>query len=283
MKTHSDKPRAEVVMVTPEMARDWLMKNIKNRPKNMRRINKMADKLKEGQGALTNDAVAFDVEDRLWNGQHRLEAICLSGVPCECIVLRGSSTDAFMHADSGMKRTAGQALATLGYKQYNLLGSISLQAYRWVEGTFLDKAEYTSPADLVEFVKDNPILEDITRHAAALSGKNRIPWRGTSIGAAIFIAHMSEHMDNFVSFLDQVAKGAHLSPGSPHLALRNRMMTPFTDIGRNALIEQAALLIKAYQYHSAGKRRTVLLWRDGEEFPLLTSSKKDRKRDRRDT
>lgn len=98
--------------VTPEKARDWLDRlNTRNyRPMNWGHVARVAAQMRAGTWSDTHEAVAFDDEGLLGDGQHRLEAISRSGVTVEIFVGRGVERKAFANINKGLARTAGDRL-----------------------------------------------------------------------------------------------------------------------------------------------------------------------------
>jgi len=125
-------PGADVMEVGPELAEKWLGRNLahkdnrrskSNRPIREGRVDRYAGMMESGQWILTPDAVAFDTEGRLTNGQHRLHSIVDSGQPVRLLVAWNVPTDSFKYTDAGIKRTAGDVLAIEGFPDPIHLGA----------------------------------------------------------------------------------------------------------------------------------------------------------------
>lgn len=59
---------------------------------------------------MTHQGIAFDITGRLIDGQHRLHAIILAGVPIQISVTRGCSASSFSILDRGSSRSASDIL-----------------------------------------------------------------------------------------------------------------------------------------------------------------------------
>lgn len=59
---------------------------------------------------LTHQGLAFDTQDRLLDGQHRLSAVVASGVSMQTLVVTGVEQEAFHAMDVGARRTVAEAL-----------------------------------------------------------------------------------------------------------------------------------------------------------------------------
>src|SRR5690349_4386463 len=96
--------------VTPEVAERWLRKNSRNRPMSNVEVGQHVRDMRAGNWLQTGQTVGFDWNDNLTNGQHRLQAIVLSGVPQVLLVVRGLDPRAQDVTDIGKKRSIADAL-----------------------------------------------------------------------------------------------------------------------------------------------------------------------------
>jgi hypothetical protein len=71
----------ETILVTPVMARAWLKRNVVNRKLSQAYVDKVAWDIQRGNFDFNHESVAFNVQDELVDGQHRLTAIAKAGVP----------------------------------------------------------------------------------------------------------------------------------------------------------------------------------------------------------
>ena len=101
--------------ITPELAAAWVEKNLKNnRPLSPSRADKLAADITNGDWILNGQAIIFDEDGALVNGQHRLEACIRSGKPITSVAVRGVDRLAFLSIDTGQSRTTAQILAIKG-------------------------------------------------------------------------------------------------------------------------------------------------------------------------
>ena len=106
----------EVVDITPAMAQAWLEDdvNINNRPVAQRRVEAFARTMRAGLWKVNNQAIGFDVEGHLVDGQHRLWAVTEAKVPVRMSVMRGVALDAVKTIDRGEIRTVAEVLRREG-------------------------------------------------------------------------------------------------------------------------------------------------------------------------
>jgi hypothetical protein len=76
-------PRRMRMMVTPELAKQWLEANTHNRPLSEELVIAYMVDMLDGRWQYNGDAIRFDHTGRLIDGQHRLHACIEAGVPFE--------------------------------------------------------------------------------------------------------------------------------------------------------------------------------------------------------
>lgn len=102
---------SSIEMITPALARLYLDKNTRNRPIKSTVVSRYALEMKEGNWEFTHQGIAFDSEGVLLDGQHRLEAIMLSGSSVPMLVTRGIKSESQLIMDDHAKRNTADALS----------------------------------------------------------------------------------------------------------------------------------------------------------------------------
>ena len=103
-----------IEIITPEQAQHYLGKNFdNNRTKSREHIKELAKEMKNGEFFLSTDAIGFDSNGRLINGQHRLSAVAQSETSQVFIVARNLPPKTAQLIDVGKKRTMAQRI-TIG-------------------------------------------------------------------------------------------------------------------------------------------------------------------------
>ena len=108
-----------IVTMTPEKARELLTKNDANRPLNKDRVRAYANDMAQGRWALNGEPIIISDNDRLLDGQHRLQAIIQSGATIQTYVTTGIDEKSFSTIDTGKERTPRDILAIAGIKSYS--------------------------------------------------------------------------------------------------------------------------------------------------------------------
>lgn len=103
----------ELITITPFMAKQWLMKNNGNRKLRNDVVNAYARAMVEGNWTDSNDAICFDKDGNLLNGQHRLNACIRAGVSFKSIVRYDCPAEAFAHMDTGATRSHGDIVRSI--------------------------------------------------------------------------------------------------------------------------------------------------------------------------
>ncbi|MEV1295166.1 hypothetical protein [Pseudonocardia sp. NPDC049635] len=111
---NAPEPRVETRDVDPELAKEWLGQNIRNRPVKWRKVDQYARDIAAGRWQLTGDAIRFDTTGKLIDGQNRLHAVIQADTPIRTFVMWNLDPDAQDAMDSGAARTAGDVLTMTG-------------------------------------------------------------------------------------------------------------------------------------------------------------------------
>lgn len=109
----------KIETITPELAREYLKSNLNN-PRGKKTLkrstaNRYANDMKSGKWETNGETIVFDEDGILKNGQHRLAAIILAGVPVKIFVVRGVSRDTVIF-DIPEKRTPNQMVNAMGFE-----------------------------------------------------------------------------------------------------------------------------------------------------------------------
>lgn len=104
-------PSSTIETITPDEARKYLDSNTHNRAPISKAIDEYARAMREGQWSLNGQSIVFDADGVLIDGQNRLMACVMSGVPFQTWVVRGvADARAFVTTDVGRSRNARDML-----------------------------------------------------------------------------------------------------------------------------------------------------------------------------
>ena len=138
----SDGVDVKVVEVGPDLAEEWLQRNRRNRRIRDERVERYAEQIKDGEWMLSPDAIAFDYNGKLINGQHRLKAILKAEMPARFLVATGLQPGAFKISDVGVKRTGGDILRIEGFKNPEEMASATRLMVLWAQDRLEEANKY---------------------------------------------------------------------------------------------------------------------------------------------
>jgi hypothetical protein len=129
---------AEVVLVTPELANEWLalphMEGTEPRAFRKQRGELYAGDMSAGRWRMTSTGIGMvgylgDGTARITNGRHRLYGVVESGVAQVFVVIQGLEPESLLFEDAGAPRTFADNLQMMGVKNPKLKSTITRATY----------------------------------------------------------------------------------------------------------------------------------------------------------
>ncbi|MCK9929457.1 hypothetical protein MXD62_20115 [Frankia sp. Mgl5] len=267
--TISPIPDVRIVNVTPDMAADWLAnRNTRNRNLGDRRVAGYIAEMNRGDWRFNGDAIRFDTDGNLLDGQHRLAAIVGSGATQPFVLAVGLPASAQDTMDQGAKRTIGNVLQMHGMADSSNIAAAAQLCWGYVHGTLgnaQSQQRRGTSQQIVTFVDGRAeTLDAALKQGRAL--RKMLPIRISTAAAAYWIIAQAEP-EYAALFWGPLLDGAGLTSGSPILVLRNRL-TREAGAPRKAETRQIlAAYIKAWNAWLEDRPISLLMWRDNEPFP----------------
>jgi hypothetical protein len=262
-------------LITPEYAA-YILDNWNRNPRKLRRDKaaQYAADMAAGNWPTGLDAIGFDKDGWLVNGQHRFAACVMANVPFRTPVARGVTQRAVDNADRGFKRAVADILKDKGEHNVTLLQAALNMCCRWDQANPLSNFVPTWP-QLEQYLEDNPdIREAVGKSQVCVRPPLSI--RGSVIGPLMFRARRidAEAAD---AFLQRVHTGVGLVEDDPVLRLREQFLSRrVTAYGRPSREHDLALAIKCWNAFIVGRPLRQLKWNRGgirqEPFPYLVGS-----------
>lgn len=258
--------KCELVTITPQIAEKLLKKNNHNRTLNLRHAEALADEIREGRWKVNGDTICINGET-LIDGQHRLQAVVLSGMPIQSLFVDGLPSDVFNTKDIGKKRSAADTLSVLGKKNSKRLASALVLVDKYFTGRSTKNVRYS-----------NTEVEGLLNKYPDIEGYLLVNTKGRGLIAPavldtcyyLFSKKDQELADEFV---EKVIKGTGLEEKSPFYLLRERLVANSLSKAKLSREYILALCIKAWNYRRSGSRLRALRWRDKgntpEAFPVV--------------
>ncbi|MFD7379474.1 ParB N-terminal domain-containing protein [Streptomyces mirabilis] len=218
--------RMEVLHVSPELAANWLTRNTNNRPLSKNAVQQLADQIERGEWQLTHQGIAFDEDDVLIDGQHRLAAIVRAGLTVPLTVTHGVPRTAFTVMDTGRKRTGRDALALAGEANATHLAAALRGLHLYLHApnsAWSGSSSVTSNDQLLVVLEKHPGVRDALFHGISLNRACRITVTAATIGW--YVTTEARPDIDQSSWKDGVITGARLESGDPRLTLRNTMLS----------------------------------------------------------
>ncbi len=216
----------EIATVTPEIARAWLDQNISNRKVKASHVDAMARDMVAGDWKITGDAIRFDVNNLLLDGQHRLLACIKAGVPFTTAVIYGLPSEVKKSIDLGVSRSAADLLSMANIENANHVTA----AARWL---------YTFRSGVVR--RNANIKVTVSEYMAVLAKHKALPAsvrecrrsHGIPISMVSAIHYIGTHLIGFPDRASAMAEvmrsGSPDYQGDPIHKLRERMMRSRSD------------------------------------------------------
>ena len=110
-KGTTEHPMTLRVDMTPELARQLLAQNKRNRPLSSQHVIALCRKMKAGEWMLTHQGIAIDNNGQLLDGQHRLSAVVMANVTVPMLMTTGVPSAVFDAIDiDGRPRSVADLL-----------------------------------------------------------------------------------------------------------------------------------------------------------------------------
>ena len=283
----------EMKTISPEEAARMLQTSIRNRVLHQATVEHYAREMKAGLWMMTGEPIQVSATGSLLNGQHRLQAIIVSGKPQAFLIIRGVEDAAMKCIDTGKKRTIGDILSMYAVSNANLVAATVLLCMRYdatktpcengrwtwsptggnkTEGSAFLRFRPTAEEE-IRFLSGHQGLKTSVSLAASAYKESGSRFFAPSMAAFIHFygaKHAPEQADEFVN---QLYRAINVRERSPVQLLRRRLN--HSRMGKVVLRpkEQLALAIKAWNMTFLGEKEVSLLrWSNTEPFPGFQES-----------
>lgn len=167
---------------------------------------------------MNGEAIRFDTEGRLVDGQHRLWACVLAETPFETLMITDVDANSYSTIGIGRPKSFGDFLGPInGEKNVTMLASVIRLIYFWSNGLLPQmKAGYFAPTikQLEVTFADHPKVRDSVNRVMSLTDTKRI--LTGSFCALIHYAGTIQHKNARVeSFLERLGSGLGLTADDP--------------------------------------------------------------------
>lgn len=252
---------ATVSVITPELAKEMLANNTRNRPLSEAQVKLLMSEMSGGRWKFNGDAIRF-AGKVLIDGQHRLEACVRSGVPFTTLVVSGLTKDVFDTIDTNRVRTAGDVLAIKGEENPAKLAA-TLRFVEMYETHNTHMKSKMTNTQIEEILKKHPKV----RESLAFCDNGKKPLAPISVLAACHYVFKQKDQKLADQVVQQIATGVGLKEGDPIHTVRERLVQNSLTNRRMSPEYIAAILMKAWNQVRTGKKTKLLTWRGAGDKP----------------
>jgi hypothetical protein len=256
---------SSIEVITPEKAQGWLEANtFVNRRVRDTHVKMIASEIREGRWKLNGEAIVFDPQGNLLDGQHRLWAIIEANRAVSSVVVRNITPDAFATLDSGVKRTAGDVLSASGIKN-GMSAAAAIKLVHFVMSNDHNILNKMSNAETLALMDRYVGIEEASTLVCNTTQARRI-MAGTPLAATMYFA-LQVDRDKALDFLSGISSGEGLLRGDPRLTCRTYFLSRRgTHRIKNYI--QLALLIKTWNAFLQDRELHVLKFGAAEPYPI---------------
>lgn len=255
IKVHP-KRSARFAVVTPAMASEWLGKNRKNRKLRPGKAARYARDITSGNWLATGDAVKFDHDGNLLDGQHRLTAILQAGEPAEMLVVTGLDPAVMNVLDTGAARTSSDMLLLNGKQNTAVVAAAAKLCLNWQAGNIKTSASTLvlnpTHSEILAFAESDPTIQWASSRAQHFYGAG-LKARPSVVAFCMWLTGQIDAPATnlfFTSLAEMNTDGA----GDPRYTLLRRLNAMQDE--RTSQIGQAWVIIRAWNAWRAGDRAT---------------------------
>lgn len=264
--------RVERMVVTPDIAREWLEGHENYRPLQPERVKQYGGAMLAGEWLCNGQTLAFDWFGRLGDGNTRLHGCIWADTPFETLVVWGIDPAAFVVTDRHRPRSLRDELRHRGYARGDILAAALPFIWTWEKSKMLSRDTLGHPSTLVllQCLERNAPLTNFLHDSKALRELG-LPNALTSALRYILTKSSTEAVAD--QFLGELAIGEMLGQTSPVFQLRKRLQRDATSTAKLKKRTRLALISKAWNMWLAGQECTQLKWTStgpgAEVFPKI--------------
>jgi hypothetical protein len=276
----NDKPKmftankvAKVVTITPELAENWLRFNTRNRTIDKNRVASYKQLIEDGMWKFNGEAIVFNTDGGLNNGQHRLGGCAASGKSIESVVVWGATPDSIITIDRGRARTLRDNLTIMRDKKNRDLASVLKSCVIWFErgqhnGRAMKGSGVFQHEEAIAYFDAHPEIMDFDLY------KGETPRRIATPSVLWFAHYLCAQVDGTDAdyFFDHILTGHQGSNPMDETIFRTRetLMSRREDLTKEKDVQLALILI-GWNKFRAGETPKLIRWTgkgaNAQKFP----------------
>lgn len=256
------------IIVTPEMAFEWLQKNTCNRNISQRKVDGYAADMKSGDWHEHHQGIAFYSDGTVADGQHRLAAIVKSGVSVSLMVTFGIPRKSAIGIDVHRARKTDDVLRITGRSTW--IGKNESAIIRMILAASNASNNAPSPSAVAEFGERHQTAIEFS--GSGLPGSQARYITAAPIRSAIACAYHAHGPDELRRFHGILVSGIMDSPDdAAAVRLRERLMMdgPVLGHGSSARLKAMKLTMRAIKAFFNKERIGKLVAPQDFPYPIL--------------
>lgn len=267
----------EKMLVTPEMAKEWLRANDKNRNLRANVVIDFTRDMLNGAWEYNGETISFSWDGFLLDGQHRLTALVEAGktdpdVFIEVLVVFGLDPATQMTMDRGVKRSPADFLRLEGYENSPLLAAIAKKWWSWERGD--DKFKGNAKPTNAEYKQLLDTHGEIKRSAEiALRVYKKFKFVPKSVVGTAYCLFLQKNPNRVPEFFSRLEDGANLSAGHPILVVRDRFAAEYGNGRQTATWLQLGYLVRAWNAYVEDRTLDSIVLGPASDMPRPTVGK----------
>lgn len=277
------------VQVSPELAGLILTLNTNNRILTKLDVKAYAAYMKDDQWMRAGQTLVISDKGVVLDGQHRLEAVILSGVTVEMIIVTGVEYEAFKVIDAGRKRSVTDLISVmepgLGKPELRITYRICRYIMHFGQNNlgFGGSIKKSANLELGNFyqsmnTKEKMYLDSCIEQGRKFYDKSKhVDILDISAYSFLYYALSKLNKEKADTFFEGLSSGEHISKDGETVAiylLRDKLLEIATKKIKlpHTATWRIAYTFKAWNNYLSGTKIQRLLFRIGEDFPVPTAN-----------
>lgn len=251
IEASKSKPSAEVVTVTPLLARLLLGQNTGNRPISARNAADLASDIANKRFEFNGESIVVAKTGLLIDGQHRCLQVASTGKSIESVIVFGPREQARFTIDTGKSKTVSNFLAMKGKNYTHALGPAVNYLLQWRQHNeiFVSGARGLQRATKIEILDAAEEIVGIEQSVEFTSGSMKTVKSHSVLAACHNTFWKRSSRAAADEFMLKLIEGDGLRKGDPILYCRNRLLAMGSGTRANA---RAELIIKCWNAWRTG-------------------------------
>lgn len=243
--------KVRIETITREKAEEYLGKDKgNNRPLSLAHIQELIGRQVRGEWKTNGDAIRFDAEGQLRDGQHRLHMVHETGKPIEVVVVTEIPVDAFSTMDIGKKRSFADVLSIEHEKNARPLAATIQFVWRYLSPNMKLKAP--SYEEMKQLLEKHPQIRDSIKFYLGLKEPSGAPaFENITMSAHYLFSRVDKVKAN--NFITRYVQGLADNVADPIHIVREKIIFGQKETRPIVGLQAFCLLVSGWNAYMANK------------------------------